>query len=176
MKILPVVVSLLLLQVTSVFAHNFCQGASFVPLDQLVLSKDAYLNKRVRTHAVLVTDAKEFSLLKQEEDSHYGLRTSYDEESDAYKMRMALPPAPPFSVVGDFFEKLRALEGPKYKQDMTKIRYYRQDVIVCGRVVKSSDGEYSFAIDDIRRERSYVLRETGVRVHFKCVRPGESRL
>lgn len=157
MRILPFLVSLLLFQATSVPARDFCQSASFVPLDQLVLSKDAYLNRRVRTHAVLITDAKEFSLLKEEEGSHYGLSTSYDEESDAYKVRMSIPQAPPFNVVNDLFEKLRVLEGTKYKQDMTKIRYYRQEVMVCGRVVKSSDGEYSFAVDDMRRERSYML-------------------
>jgi hypothetical protein len=39
---------------------------------------------------------------------------------------------------------------------MSKIRYYRQDVLACGRLIKEQ-GELRFALDDMRIERSYVL-------------------
>jgi hypothetical protein len=48
------------------------------------------------------------------------------------------------------------MEGAKYEKDMSKIRYYRQDVLACGRLIKEQ-GELRFALDDMHIERSYLL-------------------
>jgi hypothetical protein len=146
----------LLLLVGPTWASHFCNNASLVPMDQIAADKDMYLNKRVRSHAVLRTDAKEFSLLKQDETTHFGLRTITDDESVSYSNGLSPQKKQSFNTKGDFFEKLREMEGRAYRPDMTKIIYYRQDVLVCGRLVKS-DKEYYFAIDDMVIEKTYLL-------------------
>lgn len=59
-------------------------------------------------------------------------------------------------MVDDLLEKLHTAEGAKYKKDLSKIRYYRQEVIVCGRLVKEQN-EIRFALDDKHIERTYLL-------------------
>lgn len=140
----------------SVSAHNFCGDAKLVSLNNLISNKSAYLNQRVKTHAVLSTDAKEYTLLKQEEKSKRGILITSDAETEEYTKRMSLQPGKAINAVDDLFEKLRAREGAEYKPDMTKIRYYRQDVMACGRLVISM-GELRFAVDDMRIEKSYLL-------------------
>jgi len=150
-------VLLLLISVNnSLSACEFCGNAKFVSLNDLISDKRTYLNQRVKIHAVLSTDAKEYALLKQEEESKLGILISSDSEAEEYKRRMHIPPERGINVVDDLFEKLRMREGANYKPDMTKIRYYRQDVVACGRIIESM-GEIRFSVDDMRIERSYLL-------------------
>lgn len=148
--------ALLCLLSAQVTAADFCEGAKFVPLDLLLTNQNQFLNRRVQTHAVLATDAKEYTRIWLTEKSKFTVLTTADDESTTYNQRHGLSNHPPFNVVNDLFEKLRAMEGAKYKKDMSKIRYYRQDVMVCGRLVKEQ-GELRFAVDDMRIERSYLL-------------------
>lgn len=155
-KITTAIVIVLISLSGSVSAHNFCGDAQLVPLNNLISNKSKYLNQRVKTYAVLSTDAKEYTLLKQDEKSKLGILITSDAETDEYAKRMSLRPEKNTNVVDDLFEKLRAREGAEYKPDKTKIRYYRQDVMVCGRLVRSM-GELRFAVDDMRIEKSYLL-------------------
>jgi hypothetical protein len=148
--------ALLCLVSAQVAATDFCEGAKFVPLDQVLTKQNQFLNKRIQTHAILMTDAKEYMRISLAEKSDFTILTTADDESTAYNQRLGLLAKPPFNVVGDLFEKLQAMEGAKYKKDMSKIRYYRQEVMVCGRLVKSM-GDYRFAVDDMHVERSYLL-------------------
>ena len=146
---------LILLVSQSTQAAEFCDGSRFVDFDQLVAKNEAYVGKRVRTHAIAMTDAKEYTLFRKNEDSQEGLLESWDQETDAYAKRMGLSDQP-FNVRQDLFDKLRALEKDQFKPDLTKIVYYRQVVSLCGRLV-SEDGRYSFAVDDLILEKSYLL-------------------
>jgi len=141
---------------SSLFAHEFCESAKFVSLNDLISDRDTYLDQRVQTRAVLSTDAKEYTLLKQDEGSKLGILISSDSETEDYKKRMHLSPGGGINVVDDLFGKLRRQEGAGYKPDKTKMRYYRQDVVACGRVVESL-GEIRFSVDEMRIERSYLL-------------------
>lgn len=149
-------VALLCLISLQATAADFCDGAKFVPLDQVLTNQNQFLNRRIQTHAVLMTDAKEYTRISLAEKSDFTILTTADDESTTYNQRHDLLTRPPFNVVGDLFEKLRATEGAKYKKDMSKIRYYRQDVMVCGRLVKEQ-GELRFAVDDMHIEQSYLL-------------------
>lgn len=139
-----------------VSAVAFCDGAKFVPLDQVLEDQDQFLNRRVQTHAVLMTDAKEYTRISVAEKSSFTVLTTADDESTAYNQKHDLLRGPPFNVVSDLFEKLRAVEGARYQKDMRKTRYYRQDVMACGRLVKEQD-ELRFALDGLHIERSYLL-------------------
>jgi hypothetical protein len=148
--------ALLSLISAQVSAAEFCEGAKFVPLDQILTKQDQFLNKRVQTHAILMTDAKEYSRISFAEKSNFTILTTADDEATAYNQKNDLLSDPPFNVVDDLFKKLRAVEGSSFKPDMRKIRYYRQDVMVCGRLVRSM-GELRFAVDDMHIEKSYLL-------------------
>ncbi|WP_136259702.1 hypothetical protein [Rhodanobacter lindaniclasticus] len=137
-------------------ASDFCEGADLVPLDHLLKNESHFLDRRIQTRAVLTTDAKEYTRLWSSEKSNYSVLTTADEESSVYSQKHKDLGLPRFNVVSDMFEKIRAMEGASYKRDMSKIRYYRQDVLACGRLTKEQ-GEIRFALDDIRIERSYML-------------------
>lgn len=147
----------MLFTVTVIHASSFCEGAQFVAFDELVRSKDGYLNMRIRTHGVLSTDGKEFSLLKQEERSIHGLLVENDSEADKYAREHTLHTDASFDLVADFTSKLQQQEGSKAPSDMSKIGSYRQQLALCGRVIKGSFG-YGFAIDDSILERTYLIR------------------
>jgi hypothetical protein len=149
-------VALLCLLSARVAATDFCEGAKFVPLNQLLTKQDQFLNRRVQTHAILTTDAKEFVRIWFAEKSRFTILTTADAESTAYNQRMNLSTEPHINVVDDLFEKLHTAEGGKYKNDMSKIRYYRQKVVVCGRLVKEQN-EIRFALDDKHIETTYLL-------------------
>jgi hypothetical protein len=137
-------------------AACFCDGAKLVSLDQLLMNQNRFLNRRIQTHAVLTTDAKEYTRIWFAEKSNFTVLTTADEEFTVYSQRHGFSTRPPFNVTSDLFEKLRAMEGAKYKKDMSKIQYYRQDVLACGRLIKEQ-GELRFALDDMHIERSYLL-------------------
>jgi hypothetical protein len=135
---------------------GFCDGSKFVPLDQVLSNPIQFLNKRIQTHAILRTDGKEYTRISLDEKSNFSMLTTADDESTAYYKRHDLSAKRHFNVFEDLFEKLRVVEGAKYKQDISKIKYYRQNVMVCGRLVKSM-GALRFAVDDISVESSYLL-------------------
>ena len=135
---------------------GFCERSKFVPLDQVLSEPTQFLNKRIQTNAVLRTDGKEYTRISLDEGSRFSVLTTADNESTAYYKRNRLSVSPPFDVFRDLFKKLHAREGEKYKPDMTKIQYYRQDVLVCGRLVGSM-GNLRFAVDDMRIAKSYLL-------------------
>lgn len=83
-------VALLCLLSAQVAAADFCEGAKFVPLDQLLTKQDQFLNTRVQTHAILTTDAKEFVRIWFAEKSNFTILTTADAESTAYNQRMNL--------------------------------------------------------------------------------------
>jgi hypothetical protein len=136
-------------------ANAFCGNAPFVPFDQLAMNAKSMLNKRVRTRAVGTTDAKEYTRYRQDELSPEGLLQTADSESTRYAEAMKLSP-PAFDVREELFRLLRIAEGDRYKPDLAKIRYYREDVMLCGRVVRTW-GMFEFAVDDLIRERTYLL-------------------
>jgi hypothetical protein len=137
-------------------AAEFCDGSIFVSLDQVLQKKDHFLNRRVQTHAILRTDAKEYSRISLDEKSDFSVLTTADDESTAYHDRMKLPSPPHAFLIDDFFDKVKERDGEHYKKDLTKIGYYRQDVIACGRLVQYADS-YRFALDDMQMKRSYLL-------------------
>lgn len=137
-------------------ATDFCDGSKFISLDQVLSRPDEFINKRIQTRAVLKTDAKEYTRISLAEGSNFSILTTADDESTAYGKIHDLSDEPRLSVAKDLFEKLRAVEGARYKPDMSKIRYYRQDVLICGRLVRTM-GEFRFAVDDMRVEDSYLL-------------------
>ena len=137
-------------------ATDFCDGSKVVSLDQVLTRTDEFIEKRVQARAVLKTDAKEYTRISLAEGSHFSILTTADDESTAYGKTHDLSGGYRLNVVNDLLEKLRAAEGMKYKPDMSKIRYYRQDVVVCGRLVRSA-GDLRFAVDDMRVEDSYLL-------------------
>lgn len=136
-------------------ASDFCLNSSKETLDQVISNKKQFLGKRVLVHAVLRTDGKEYTRLSLAEGSDVSILATADDESTAYRGRMS-PPPPSYGLREDFFAKLKEREGNRFKPDMSKIGYYRQDVIACGRLVEEA-GEYRFALDDMRVEKSYLL-------------------
>lgn len=156
MKIQWIRVVLICLVSGRAVAADFCEGAKFVPLDQLLTKQEEFIGKRIQTKAIFSTDAKEYTRISFAEKSNFSILTTADDESTAYSQRHDQLTHPPFGVIDDLFKKLREVEGPKYKKDMSKIRYYRQDVEACGRLVKKY-GELRFAMDDAHIERTYLV-------------------
>lgn len=140
---------------------DFCDGAKFVSLDTILSNPNSYLNRRVQTHAVLMTTIKEYTRISLDEHSDFSVLTTLDDQSGVYAQGKHSP-GPPFpSVVNDLFDKLRAIEGSKFKKDMLKGEYYRRDVMVCGRLT-GSGSERRFAVDDMHTEDSYLLPWPGL--------------
>lgn len=156
MKNLFICAGLLCVFSPSVASTGFCDGSGFISLDQVLSRPDEFLNKRIQTRAVLKTDAKEYTRISLAEGSNFSILTTADDESTGYGKTHDISDSTRLNVVDDLFEKLRTAEGMKYKPDISKIRYYRQDVVVCGRLVRSA-GELRFAVDDMRVEDSYLL-------------------
>lgn len=153
------------LQVT---AGNFCCGSKITTLDKVLSNPKTFLNKRVQVQATLRTDGKAYTRIASGANPETSILTTADAESTTYSKRHHLSNTPLFDVRKDLFDKLHALEGSKYKRDLSKIRYYRQEVTVCGRLVLSN-GTFRFAIDNLRVESSYLLP-------WKKSQKGEKRL
>ncbi|MFC4762965.1 hypothetical protein [Dyella koreensis] len=156
MKARIICISLLYIFSAQVTGADFCEGSKFTPLDQVLSKPGEFLNQRIQTHAILRTDAKAYTRISLDEKSGFSVLTTADDESTAYNKRHNLSAKPPFNVVSDLFAKLHPVEGAKYKADISKVRYYRQNVMVCGRLVRSM-GELRFAVDDMHVEDSYLL-------------------
>jgi hypothetical protein len=142
-------------------AADFCGAAKFVSLDKILATPKDYLDKRVKTHAVLTTNVKEYTRISSAENSDFSVLTTLDDQSVAYTQssRSSDPSFP--TVVDDLFDKLRSLQGPKFPKDMSKVEYYRRDVMVCGRLT-GSGSERRFAVDDMHTEDSYLLPWRGI--------------
>lgn len=156
MKAILICMGLLCFSSLPVVATDFCDGSKFVSLDQVLSRPDEFIDKRIQTRAVLKTDAKQYTRISLAEGSNFSILTTADDESTAYGQVHDISDRHHLNVVNDLFEKLRAVEGAKYRPDMSKIRYYRQDVLICGRLV-GTIGERRFAVDDMRVEDSYLL-------------------
>lgn len=136
--------------------ESFCGTAPYVPFDQIVRDKALMIGQRVRTHVVVTTDAKEYTLYRENEHSLSGLLEATDDESDRYARANAPSQRIAVNVREDLLRKLREAEGDNFQPDLTMIRYYRQDMALCGRVTKD-DGAFRFAVDDGILERTYLL-------------------
>lgn len=158
MKKWLVYMSLLCVFSAQVRGADFCDGSKFAGLDQVLSNPNKFINKRIQTHAILSTDAKEYTRISFDEKSDFSILTTADDESTSYYISHNLSSKTSLNVVDDLFDKLRTTEGKKYKPDISKIRYYRQNVTICGRLVKSM-GQLRFAVDDMRIENSYLLPE-----------------
>lgn len=148
----------LMIVLVSTLCHGegFCGTAPYVPFDQVVRDKALMIGQCVRTHVVVTTDAKEYSLFRENEHSRYGLLETAGDESPRCAKTDTPSQSTDVNVREDLFRKLREVEGDNFKPDLTMIRYYRQDMLLCGQVVKE-DGEIRFAVDDGILERSYLL-------------------
>ena len=136
--------------------QEFCDGASFVPLDRLMVNRSQFLDKRVQTHAVLRTDGKEYTRISLEENSGFSMLLTADAESTAYFHAHPDIVSHYVNVVDDLFSKMQSMGVPKAEREMSNISLYRQEVTVCGRLV-GDQNEVQFAVDDQRVERTYML-------------------
>jgi hypothetical protein len=148
----------LMLVLVSSLCHgeSFCGTAPYVPFDQVVQDKALMIGRRVRTHVVVTTDAKEYTLYRENERSLSGLLETTDDESLIYARANAPSQSTGVNVREDLLRKLQEAEGDNFKPDLTMIRYYRQDMALCGRVTKDDSG-FRFAVDDGILERTYLL-------------------
>ncbi|WP_430389914.1 hypothetical protein [Dyella sp. 20L07] len=141
---------------------DFCEESMATSLDSVLLHTDESIGKRIQAHVILRTDAKEYTRISVDEGSHFSILTTADDDSGRYYKSHDLSSRPHFDVIDDLFDKLRAAEGARFSPDMRKIQYYRQNVTICGRLVRSVDG-LRFAVDDMRIENSYLLPRNGGR-------------
>jgi len=137
-------------------AGCFCSDAQNVSLSEILSHPDQFINKRVKVDAILRTDGKEYTRISKGEGSEFSILVTADDESTQYYLKHRLSEKENIDVIKDLFRKLRRLEGPGYERDLSKITYYRQDVVVCGRLVKSMGG-LRFALDDMHVKDSYLL-------------------
>ena len=141
---------------TQALSKDFCDGASFVALDNLLQNKAQFLNKRVQTHAVLRTDGKEYTRISLDENSRFSILTTADTETTAYFHAHPDNFHNHVNVIDDLFSKMQSMGVPKSEREMSKIRFYRQEVTECGRLV-GDQNEMQFALDDELVERTYLL-------------------
>lgn len=147
---------LLCLVSTQALSKDFCDGASFVALDNLLQNKTQFLNKRIQTHAILRTDGKEYFRISFEENPSFSILLTADAETTAYFHAHPDIANNHVNVFDDLFSKMQSMGVPKSEREMSKIRFYRQEVTVCGRLV-GDQNEVQFAVDDERVERTYLL-------------------
>ncbi|WP_157598984.1 hypothetical protein [Rhodanobacter sp. Root561] len=137
------------------FSAEFCEGASFVRLGELLHAKKEYLNARVKTHAIIKSDGKEYALLQAREGSDDAIMMESDLEVIDYRKRNSLPSRDPNDFIGDYLKRVdskKAIHG----LDMTKISSYRQERVFCGRIIEKG-GSYYFAVDDSIFEKAYFI-------------------
>ncbi|QDE39790.1 hypothetical protein FIV34_11520 [Luteibacter pinisoli] len=140
---------------------GFCDDSPVVSLETLLSHPDEFLDKRVRLHALMATDGKEYSNLRASEESRVSILTTIDEVSSMYA-REHPDTGPSFNLMDDFKAKLKERQGGAYKFDMSKIVQYRQDVDACGRLVGPANDRF-FALDDMVILKSYLLPEKSSR-------------
>ena len=148
--------SLLACVANAMYAGDFCDNAPFVKLNQVISHKTSYIGVRVRTHAILKTDLKEYTIIEQAEGSGTYLLVGSDEQNSGLRNVMGKSDITNSSVSRDFMNKYEQKEGAGAAVDWSKIVYYRQERLLCGRVIKVN-GRWRFAIDDSILQRSYLL-------------------
>lgn len=148
--------SLLTCVANAVYAGNFCDNAPFIKLNQIISHKQSYIGVRVRTHAILKTDLKEYTIIEQSEKSDNYLLVGSDGQNSGLRNITGKSDITSSSVSLDFMNKYKQMEGARAAVDWSKIVYYRQERLLCGRVVKV-DGRWRFAIDDSILQSSYLL-------------------
>lgn len=137
-------------------AGCFCNDAKGASLRDVLSHPDQFINKRIKVDAVLRTDGKEYTRISDSEGSTFSILVTADEESTQYYLKNKISKSENFDVINDLSRKLQRLEGKNHNRDLSKINYYRQDVVVCGRLVKSM-GELRFAVDNMHVKDSYLL-------------------
>lgn len=137
-------------------AGDFCEGSPFVPFGQLLNEKAEHVGDRLVTRGILRTDAQEFTLITDGDTATRGLLVESDDEAEAYARKHALVVDPTFNVIDDFASKLEEEQGGKSSLDMSQIVRYRQQRLLCGRVIRGFFG-YAFVIDDSVLEKSFLL-------------------
>ena len=147
---------LLCLVSTQTPSKDFCDGSNFVALDNLLLNKAQFLNKRIQTHAILRTDGKEHTRISLEENSRFTILLTADAETTAYFHMHPDIVNHYVDAKDDLFSKMQSMGVPKAEREMSKISFYRQELMVCGRLV-GDQNEVQFAVDDQRVERTYML-------------------
>lgn len=137
--------------------RDFCDDAKFVKLDELIARRDSYLDKQVKTRAVLKTDLKEYTLLRQDETSKLAILVGWDAEFSgrATTQSSRVSDLNPLAILNDYYGKLRDV-GIDDK-GRSKLKYYRQVRLLCGRVRKGDPIGYRFVIDGSVLERSYLV-------------------
>lgn len=148
--------SLLACVVNVVYAGDFCDNAPFVQLSQIISHKQSYLGVRVRTHAILKTDLKEYMIIEQAEGSSNYFLVGSDGQGASLKNVTGKSDITNSSVSHDFIKKYKQKGGMGAAVDWSKIVYYRQERLLCGRVIKV-DNYWRFAIDDSILQNSYLL-------------------
>jgi hypothetical protein len=139
----------------------FCDNSPFVPFNRLLAEASAYEGKRVQTYVVLRTDAKEYALIRQDENSRGGALVEGDSISEAYARSHHLRDRSPRSeLLADLWAKLKIARGEGAALDMAQLANYRQELLMCGRIFKSGRG-YNFAADDSVLKKSYLLPKAG---------------
>lgn len=138
--------------------RDFCDGAKFVALDDLIANRDSYLDKQVKTHAILRTDLKEYTQLRQDEASRLAILVGWDAEFPGRATVIQGSQGSdlnPSSILRDYYVKLR--NSGISIEDRSKLKFYRQVRLFCGRVRKAEPIGYRFVIDDSVLERSYLV-------------------
>lgn len=158
------IIGLLLTAVSGLsVAGDFCRASSAVNLDQWFGDMPARMGVRIRAKAILVTDAKEYTVVFGTEGGHVAFTTS-DERTMEYRKHVPKRDVP--AALLDMNEKLVRASRELPGLSPPEIRFYRQEVLLCGRV-EMIDGQYSLAVDDLIVAKSYLLlpvgRKAGVR-------------
>lgn len=138
------------------YASDFCDNAPFVQLNHVISHKQWYLGVRIRTSAILKTDLKEYMIIEQTEGSDSYFLVGSDGQSGSLKNVSGKSDISNASVSRDFIRKYKQKEGMVATVDWSKIVYYRQERLFCGRVIMVNDS-FRFAIDDSILENSYLL-------------------
>ncbi|TBR36091.1 MULTISPECIES: hypothetical protein [Dyella] len=146
---------------TTLSAREFCEASPAVEFDIWVSHRESHIGQRVRFDATLRTDGKEFTVLQAGEGGGQILMTS-DDESDAYRERWKVPDRFVPGTYKDLNSKIDQLGRDGRRLQPPTIRYYRQEVTVCGRIV-NDDGLLKFAVDDMITVSSYLIMPNGNR-------------
>jgi hypothetical protein len=139
-------------------ARDFCDNAELFKLNHVINNKSEFLNKRIRTQAIMITNAKEFTLIKQDEIDKIGILVTSDEVSSSYRLDHNIPVDKSFNVTGDYFEKMKSRSGSSVNGSLSEIYLYRQKRMLCGRLINKYN-KYYFSIDDSILEQSYILNK-----------------
>jgi hypothetical protein len=149
-------VFLLMLGCSDLRASEFCSGSVSVEVNEIIRNAEVYKGKRIETLGILLTDAKEFTLLKQVEKSKNGILIAQENAETLGASSSGMLEVEDSDYMEDFARLYHQRVGMSAPLDLSKIAYYRQSVRLCGRVVAGARG-WRFAIDRSKRLDSFLL-------------------